>query len=85
MEVQMNGILKDPKPMKVFADGGSFDFTPKTELAKVLIECRNEAFRKGKLVSFTADEGVKALEEERAGYDGLGKLWGRSEATSTQA
>ncbi|MDR1785258.1 MAG: hypothetical protein LBR23_02160 [Spirochaetaceae bacterium] len=81
----MNGILKDPKPMTVLTDKGSFEFTPKTELAELLIKCRNSAFRKGELQAFTVDEGLKALEEERAGYDGLGKLWGKSENTLTPA
>jgi hypothetical protein len=36
---------------------------------------RQSAFRNG-LRSFTLDESLRAMERERAGYDGLGELWG---------
>jgi hypothetical protein len=36
---------------------------------------REEEFRNG-LRRFTTDELLVAMERERAGYDGLGELWG---------
>jgi hypothetical protein len=36
---------------------------------------RQEEFRNG-LRRFTTDELLVAMERERAGYDGLGELWG---------
>jgi hypothetical protein len=78
----MNGILKDPKPMRVLTGEGSFEYTPKTELGRLLIETNNEAMRDGQR-PYSTDEILKAMELERAGYDGMGKLW-RNEPISTQ-
>jgi hypothetical protein len=79
----MNGILKDPKPMTVLTGDGSFEYTPKTEIGKAFIEAGNASAREG-MKPCTIDDVLKAIELERAGYDGLGQLWARPEATSTQ-
>jgi hypothetical protein len=44
---------------------------------------REQAFSKG-LRRFTTDELLVAMERERAGYDGLGELWGCIPPTQTQ-
>jgi hypothetical protein len=36
---------------------------------------REQAFSKG-LPAYTCDDVLRAMERERAGYDGLGELWG---------
>jgi hypothetical protein len=45
------------------------------ECKKALDEAREEEWRKG-LRAFTTEEMLAALDRERAGYDGLGELWG---------
>jgi hypothetical protein len=40
-----------------------------------VLELREQAWQEG-MPHFTIDEGLRALERERAGYDGLGELWG---------
>jgi hypothetical protein len=72
----MNGVLKDPKPMTVMTGNGSFEFTPKTEAALAFASIRNASCRQG-IKPCTEEEFLKALEEERAGNDGLAKLWSR--------
>jgi hypothetical protein len=44
---------------------------------------REEEFRNG-LRRFGGDEVLVAMERERAGYDGLGELWGCVPPTQTQ-
>jgi hypothetical protein len=44
---------------------------------------RFQAEKRNGLRAFTLDESLKAMERERAGYDGLGELWGCTH-TSTQ-
>jgi hypothetical protein len=80
----MNGVLKDPKPMRVYCSDGSFEITPKTVIGKAFVEMNNASYRQGMRPS-TEDDLLRALELERAGYDGLGQLWARPEATSTPA
>jgi hypothetical protein len=36
---------------------------------------REQAFSKG-LPAYTCEDVLRAMERERAGYDGLGELWG---------
>jgi hypothetical protein len=45
------------------------------EYGEWLEEMRQAEFRNG-LRAFTLDESLIALERERAGYNGLGELWG---------
>jgi hypothetical protein len=80
----MNEILKDPKPMTVHcADGSSYEYTPKTELGLAWAELQNRLAAKG-AKPHTDDEILKAMELERAGYDGLGMLWRNEDITSIQ-
>jgi hypothetical protein len=53
------------------------------EWGEWLEEQKEAAWREG-LRKFTTDEMLVALERERAGYDGLGELWGCT-PISTQA
>jgi len=79
----LNGILKNPKPMRVYTGDGDFEFTPKTELGLLLAEHQNKLAKEG-VKPHTSDEILKALELERSGYDGLGRLWRNETLTLTQ-
>lgn len=80
----MNKMLENLDPITVLtADGGSYQYTPENELVRLALEARNAAVRDG-IKPYTVDEMLKALEEERAGYDGLGRLWKKSNVISIQ-
>jgi hypothetical protein len=79
----MNKTLTNPQPMTVLTNNGGFEYTPRTELGRQLIEIRNKAVEEG-MKLYSADEILKAMEEERAGYDGLGRLWSNEKPISTQ-
>ncbi|MDR1786256.1 MAG: hypothetical protein LBR23_07360 [Spirochaetaceae bacterium] len=72
----MNEILKDAKPMTVYCSDGSFEIIPKTVIGKAFVEMNNASYRQG-MKPCTEEEFLKAWEEERAGNDGLAKLWSR--------
>jgi hypothetical protein len=81
----MKGILKDPKPMTLLnPDGTTSEYTPRTEVGKAWVEMRNESVRNGDRF-YSTDELLRALELERAGYDGLGMVWRNEDVTSIQA
>jgi hypothetical protein len=65
-------------PMTVYCSDGSFEFTPVNEVARIFAEMQNEAYRQG-FTPHTEDEVLRAIELERAGYDGLGQLWGKED------
>jgi hypothetical protein len=69
--------LENPQPMAMLDSDGTWGpFTPTTDLVKRLVERRNAAILGG-AKCHTGEEILNALAEERAGYDGFGKLWGK--------
>jgi len=71
--------IENPQPMAMLNSDGTWSpFTPTTDLGQRLVELHNKQILAGGR-SYTSDEVLQALAEDRAGYDGFGRLWGKCE------